>query len=222
MRMKRLLVIGGIILILTGMILMMWPEPVEEEKSIWEKIPDEEIHTNIEEEGAAENIPEYETYSKSEEAAQELGSYSGQECSRHEEADKEVGQIVLTAEEKKRMMQLGAAEAESEGEDGQWLVMSAVWNRVLDSEWPDNVIDVINHNMVTKDGRKIYQFSCVGDGRIDAANISEDSEEALERILKGDIAPEIVAFEVTSSNVLDEWFEYAFTFKNHKFYTKKH
>lgn len=220
MRMKRLLVIGGIILILTGMILMLWPEPVEEEKSIWERIPDEEIHTYQQEKRAAENISEYEAHSESEEGAPGSGQDSGSEREGNEEDDPAAG--LMTEAEEQELLRLTSAEAESEGEDGQWLVMSVVMNRVASPEFPDNVHDVIYQYKVAKGGRKIYQFSCVSDGRMAKAEPNEDTEKALERIKQGDIAPELIAFEVTSSNVLDEWFEYAFTFKNHKFYTLKH
>lgn len=220
MRMKRLLVIGGIILILTGMILMLWPEPVEEEKSIWERIPDEEIHTYQQEKRAAENISEYEAHSESEEGAPGSGQDSGSEREGNEEDDPAAG--LMTEAEEQELLRLTSAEAESEGEDGQWLVMSVVMNRVASPEFPDNVHDVIYQFKVAKGGRKIYQFSPVSDGRIDEAEPSDLTRAALERIKQGDMAPELIAFEVTSSNVLDEWFEYAFTFKNHKFYTLKH
>ena len=220
MRMKILLVIGGIILILTGMILMLWPEPVEEEKSIWERIPDEEIHTYQQEKRAAENISEYEAHSESEEGAPGSGQDSGSEREGNEEDDPAAG--LMTEAEEQELLRLTSAEAESEGEDGQWLVMSVVMNRVKSPEFPDNVHDVIYQFKVAKGGRKIYQFSPVSDGRIDEAEPSDLTRAALERIKQGDMAPELIAFEVTSSNVLDEWFEYAFTFKNHKFYTLKH
>ena len=116
---------------------------------------------------------------------------------------------------------LAMAEAEGEGPDGQWLVMSVVMNRVDDPEWPDSISEVINQYMTTKTGKKVYQFSSIADGRIAKVRRSEDSSKALERIRAGDIAPEVVAFEVEGTDILDKWFMYAFTFKNHKFYTKK-
>ncbi len=219
MRMKILLVIGGIILILTGMILMLWPEPVEEEKSIWERIPDEEIHTYQQEKREAENISELCQGEQTKEGASPYGQDSSSGCSGDEEGYPEG---LMTVFEEAEMKDLAVAEAEGEGEDGQWLVLSVVMNRVKSPEFPNTIHEVINQYMVAKGGRKIYQFSCVSDGRMAKAEPSEDTEKALERIKKGEIAPEVIAFEVTSSNVLDEWFEYAFTFKNHKFYTLKH
>lgn len=219
MRMKRLLVIGGIILILTGMILMLWPEPVEEEKSIWERIPDEEIHTYQQEKREAENISELCQGEQTKEGASHYGQDSSSGCSGDEEGYPEG---LMTAAEEVEFKDLATAEAGGEGEDGQWLVMSVAMNRKKSSEFPDNIHDVIYQYKVAKGGRKIYQFSCVGDGRIEEVEPTEETEAALERIKRGEIAPEVIAFEVTSSNVLDEWFEYAFTFKNHKFYTLKH
>ena len=221
MRMKRLLVMLGAILILTGLLMMALPEPETTEKVLWEKIPDEEIHTNIQEERATESIPVDAEDSSSEEGASEPGPDSGSECERYEEEHPAAGQIILTSQEEKEIKQLGTAEAGGEGPDGQWLAMSVVMNRVADPEWPDTVHDVIYQYMVTKDGRTIYQFSCVSDGRIDEVEPSEDTEAALERIKTGDIAPYLVAFEVEGTDILDEWFMYAFTYKHHKFYTKK-
>lgn len=221
MRIKRLLVIGGIILILTGMILMMWPEP-QEEKSIWEKIPDEEIHTYIEEEGATENIPEYETDCCIKEGAADSGSDSTSERDGDEEEPPAAGSVIeLTYDEAAELKKLATAEAEGEGCEGQWLVMSVVWNRVQDPEYPSTIHEVINQYGVTKEGKKIYQFSCVADGRIETAKPSGDSGAALARLEAGDVSPGIIAFEVTGTDILEKWFKFAFNYKNHNFFTKK-
>lgn len=194
-------------------------QPVDVEVK-WEKITDEEIHTYQQEKREAENIPEHETDRCIKEGTSDTGSDSTSERDGDEEEPPAAG--LMTKAEEEELLNLTSAEAESEGEDGQWLVMSVVMNRVASPEFPDNVHDVIYQYKVAKGGRKIYQFSCVSDDRMAKAEPNEDTEKALERIKQGDIAPELIAFEVTSSNVLDEWFEYAFTFKNHKFYTLKH
>ena len=204
--MKKGIMITGLVSVALGLMLRAFnPQESGETESIWEKVPDEEIHTVIQKEEQAENIPEpepvqeYETGTL-EEDAQAAGA--------------------LTDKEKLWIKKLAMAEAESEGEDGQWLVMSVVMNRVKDPDYPGSVMDVITQYR-TKNGKPIYQFSSVGDGRIDVAEPSPDSEAALERILKGDIAPSLIAFEKSDSDVLDQWFEYAFTYRNHKFYVKK-
>lgn len=217
MRLKKSLILGGLIAVIVGMIMLLWPAP-EEKKELWEKIPDEEIHTNIEEAKQTEDIPVNEEHSSSEEGASEVGSDSGAECEGDEE---EPGAIIdISYKEAALLKRLAMAEAGGEGIKGQWLVMSVVLNRVADPEWPDSITDVIYQYGVTKDGRKIYQFSCVSDGRIDGIEVSGDSGAALAKIEAGDVAEDIVAFEVTSSNVLDTWFKYSYTYKHHKFYTK--
>jgi hypothetical protein len=65
------------------------------------------------------------------------------------------------------------------------------------------------------------QFSPISDGRFNKVEISEDAYEALARIEAGDIAKSIIAFEVTESKVLDQYFAMAFNYKDHKFYTRK-
>ena len=219
MRLKRSIIIGGVLAIILGVLMGMWPEPVEEEKSLWEKIPDEETHTYIQETREAENISVLCQSGEAGEEASDDGSDSSSGSSTDEEGYPEG---LMTVFEEAEMKDLASAEAESEGEDGQWLVLSVVMNRVKSPEFPNTIHEVINQYMVAKGGRKIYQFSCVSDGRMEKAEPSADTEAALERIKRGEIAPEVIAFEVTSSNVLDEWFEYAFTFKHHKFYTMKH
>ena len=93
MRLKRSLIIGGVLAIILGVLMGMWPEP-QEEKSIWEKIPDEEIHTNIQEKGTAENIPEHETDGCIKEGAANSGSDSTSECDGDEEEPPAAGSVI--------------------------------------------------------------------------------------------------------------------------------
>ena len=51
--------------------------------------------------------------------------------------------------------------------------------------------------------------------------LSYEVTEALGMILNGEVAENIVAFEIKDSDVLEKWFEYAFTFRDHNFYTEK-
>lgn len=221
MRLKRSLIIGGVLAIILGVLMGMWPEP-QEEKSIWEKIPDEEIHTNIQEKGTAENIPEHETDGCIKEGAADSGSDSTSECDGDEEGPPAAGSVIeLSYDEAAELKRLATAEAEGEGSEGQWLVMSVVWNRVQDPEYPSTIHEVINQYGVTKEGKKIYQFSCVADGRIETAKPSGDSGTALARLETGDVSPGIIAFEVTGTDILEKWFKFAFNYKHHNFFTKK-
>ena len=119
---------------------------------------------------------------------------------------------LLTQEDRDLILRCAAAEGANQGEDGMWLIMSVIMNRVADEEFPDTIRDVIYQP---------HQFSVVSDGRIDLVEPTEAAEMALVRIEEGEIAPELIAFERVDSNVLDVYFMPAFTYKDHKFYTKK-
>lgn len=118
--------------------------------------------------------------------------------------------VEITYEEAQLLLKVAQAEAGNQGSDGMWLVMSVVLNRVNNSEFPDSITDVINQK---------YQFSTVLNGSIDKVEISPECHEALARIERGDIAPEIIAFETTKSKTLDKYFSCAFTYRDHQFYT---
>lgn len=197
MRLKRTLIFFGLICIIAGIILMMQQEP-EEEKQLWEKIPDEEIHHVIEEEGKAADFP----VTKSDCAAQEDIEAAGQPSETRE----------FSLQDAQLLMRIAEAEAGNQGPDGMWMVMSVVLNRVDSDTWPDSIAGVIFED---------HQFSSVSDGRFNKVEISADAHEALARIETGDVADEIIGFEVKTSEVLDKYFARAFEFKDHRFYTKK-
>lgn len=120
---------------------------------------------------------------------------------------------MYTQDDANLIKRVALAEGETEGADGMWLIMSVIINRVNDPDWPDNVHDVIYARGA---------FSSIKDGNFaKAAATSEAADEAWQRIDSGDICPQIVAFESLESNVLDKWFMEAFTYRHHKFYTKK-
>ncbi len=114
----------------------------------------------------------------------------------------------FTEEEKDLLRRVATAEAGNQGEDGMWMVMSVVLNRVSMDPWPDSVKEVIEQP---------YQFVSI-DGQCE---YSEECGRALERVCSGDIAPQIVAFERKDGDVLVKYFYPAFTYKDHRFYTKK-
>lgn len=197
MRLKRTLIFFGLICIIAGIILMMQQEP-EEEKELWEKIPDEEVHHIIEEERKAASF----SVTKSDCATKEEVEAAGQAPAVRE----------FTLEDAQLLMRIAEAEAENQGPDGMWMVMSVVLNRVDSDTWPDTIAGVIFED---------HQFSSVSDGRFNKVKISADAHEALTRIETGEVADEIIGFEVKTSEVLDEYFARAFEFKDHRFYTKK-
>lgn len=121
--------------------------------------------------------------------------------------------LVFTDEECGLLKRIATAEAGNQGEDGMWLVMSVVLNRASMDPWPDTVSGVIYEP---------HQFTSICNGSFDRiTECSEECDKAYERICSGDVAPQIVAFETKDSFVLDRYFWPAFTYKDHKFYTKK-
>ena len=115
----------------------------------------------------------------------------------------------FTYEEAQLLMGIAQAEAGNQGPDGMWLVMSVVLNRVNNPEFPDNIHDVIYAE---------NQFYAEGIGKTE---ISPECHEALARIERGDVAPQIVAFEKTTNRTLEKYFSSAFGYRDHVFYTLK-
>lgn len=166
----------------------------------------------------AENYEEENTYIEEEREEQDLSIFEpiatieqGTVAKEPEEAAGPVSRF--TQEEQKLLMQIAQAEAGNQGEDGMWLVMSVVMNRVESRDFPDTIEEVIFQES---------QFSSVSDGNFDnAVIISAEAQEAFNRIESGDIAPSIIGFEVKSSQELDKYFMAAFEFRDHRFYTQK-
>lgn len=170
----------------------------------WEKVENEKIQTVIKETEQSENLPVNGIVS---------------ECEQETVERETVG---LTFEEAQLLMKIAQAEAGNQGPDGMWLVMSVVLNRVNSSEFPNSITEVVYQKARTKKGNIIHQFSSVADNRIEEQTVlSKEVHEALERIESGEVAAEIIAFELKDSTALDKYFKYAFTFRDHRFYTKK-
>lgn len=87
--------------------------------------------------------------------------------------------------------------------------MSVVLNRVNNPEFPYNIHDVIYAE---------NQFYAEGIGKTE---ISPECHEALARIERGDVAPQIIAFEKTTNRTLEKYFSSAFGYRDHVFYTLK-
>lgn len=191
--MKKPLIIAGAISIILGISGMITePEP---QMLVYEEIPHEEVQTDIEEKEQEEGLGIDEAIEP------------GQDGSDPEELPQTA--IEVTYQEAQELMQIASAEALNQGSDGMWLVMSVVINRVNSSEFPNSIHEVIHQP---------YQFYAQGMAR---AQITPEAHEALARIERGDIAPEIVAFETTDSSCLDVYFCKAFDYRDHQFYTAK-
>lgn len=118
--------------------------------------------------------------------------------------------IEVTQAEAMELMQIASAEALNQGEDGMLLVMSVVMNRVESPDYPNTIHEVIHQP---------HQFYTAG---MKSAELTPDCHMALARLEMGCLYPEIVAFERSENNSLDVYYDEAFTFLDHSFYTVKH
>lgn len=132
-----------------------------------------------------------------------------------------VSKIEMTEEEREALERLIEAEASGEDLKGKILVGNVVMNRVNDEEFPDTIIDVIFH--VAGGDR---QFSPVADGRYYSVVVSEETEEAVERIMEGeDYSEGALYFSARDKADPDNmhWFDtnlkWLFRYGGHEFYT---
>lgn len=119
---------------------------------------------------------------------------------------------LMTKEDRALMMKVATAEGEDQGEDGMWLILSVIMNRVEDPDYPDNIHDVIYQP---------YQFTSILDKRAEEAEPTEACEMAMVRIEEGEIAPEIIAFDLKDAGILEKYFEPVFDYRDHRFFVKK-
>ena len=193
---KKLLTTSGLICFLVVLCIETHKES-DYHESIFEETH-EEVSTIITKEKQAGNLSEPKSY-----------PISKTDCITKEE----IKENTLSWEDEVLLMRIAQAEAGNQGPQGMWLVMSVVMNRVAAEEYPDTIEGVI---------LQPHQFSSVDDGHFDdQVVLGQEAFEALERIEQGDIAPELVAFENINSNVLDQYYWEAFTYRDHRFYTRK-
>lgn len=88
--------------------------------------------------------------------------------------------VLLSEEDYEILCRIVEAEAGTEDEKGRMLVARVVLNRVESSRFPDTVKGVV----FQKEGG-ICQFSPVADGRYYNVSVSEDTREAVQKVLKG-------------------------------------
>ena len=116
--------------------------------------------------------------------------------------------LEISIDDAQLLMRTAWAEAGNQGEDGMWLVMSVIMNRVNDSDWPDNVHDVVYQQSQFATPAKL-------------SDVETEAHLALARLETGSICPGIIAFETIKSNKLDRYFDQVFEYKDHQFYAKK-
>ncbi len=87
----------------------------------------------------------------------------------------------LNQEDYDILLRIVEAEAGCEDVKGKMLVAGVIMNRVESSRFPDSVKEVVFQR-----GNGTVQFSPVKDGRLDRVKISEETKEAVERVLYGE------------------------------------
>ena len=121
-----------------------------------------------------------------EHAANKKGTVSAKDNKREEIVSLSTeasGSYGVNASDKEIDMLERIVQAEAGGEDikGKILVVNVIMNRVEDEEFPDTIEDVIFQN---KNGD--YQFSPIEDERYWKVKVSDNTEEAVKRALKGE------------------------------------
>ena len=136
-----------------------------------------------------------------------------------EEIPTEAAAANLNLDEQEYQVLLRIVEAEAGGEDtiGKMLVANVVMNRVRSEIFPATVTGVVYQN--TECGA---QFAPTVDGRIDRVSVSQDTTEAVNRVLGGeDVSQGALFFRSTRSR--SSWFDQSLNrvleHGNHIFYT---
>ncbi len=127
----------------------------------------------------------------------------------------------LSDEDYEALLKIVQAEAGNEDEEGKMLVAGVVLNRMESTKFPDTVVEVV---LQQKEG--IYQFSPVANGTYRSVKVTQETVEAVERVLMGeDITQGALYF--ASRKYADpekmKWFDNSltrlFTHGGHEFFT---
>lgn len=126
----------------------------------------------------------------------------------------------LTAEDYEVLLRIVEAEAGGEDIEGKMLVAGVVLNRVEHEDFPDTVKEV-----VFQKSENSVQFSPVYSGRYERVTISEETVEAVERVLNGeDITRGALYFaarkhaDSTKMRWFDEHLTFLFAHGGHEFF----
>ena len=127
----------------------------------------------------------------------------------------------LADEDYEALLKIVQAEAGNQDEEGKMLVAGVVLNRVDSPRFPNSVLKVVKQQ---KDG--VYQFSPVANGTYERIKVTQETINAVERVLKGeDISQGALYFAARKYADPEkmQWFDASFTrlFSHcgHEFYT---
>ncbi len=131
--------------------------------------------------------------------------------------------LLITEEDKEVLLRIVEAEATCEDIKGRMLVANVILNRVVSDHFPDSITEVVfQNNGVT------YQFAPIKDGRYWSVEVSEETREAVERVLAGEDYSQgalyFAARRLANKNAMN-WFDSSlkFLFRHgvHEFFTDK-
>ena len=89
--------------------------------------------------------------------------------------------LLITEEDKEVLLRIVEAEATCEDIKGRMLVANVILNRVVSKKFPNSIAEVVfQNNGVT------YQFAPIKDGRYWTVEVSDETREAVERVLAGE------------------------------------
>lgn len=164
----------------------------------------EQINRNIMDSVA--NDPAQKEAAKSKKSAEKNKKNSSVETFKDSNASE---QIKLSTTDKKVLLRIVEAEATGEDIKGKMLVANVVLNRVNNSHFPDSV-----ENVVFQKNGSVYQFSPIKDGRYYKVDISDETREAVSRVLKGEDESKGALYFMSRSMARESsvtWFDRALT-----------
>lgn len=131
--------------------------------------------------------------------------------------------LLITEEDKEVLLRIVEAEATCEDVEGRMLVANVILNRVVSKSFPNTIAEVVFQN-----NGQTYQFSPIKDGRYWKVKVSEETREAVERVLAGEDMSQGALFFVARSMANKKamrWFDTSlqFLFRHgvHEFFTYK-
>lgn len=130
-------------------------------------------------------------------------------------------QYSLSQEDYEVLLKIVEAEAGGEDIKGKMLVAGVIMNRVESSQFPDTVKEVVFQR---ENG--VAQFSPISDGRYEKVTVSEETKEAVERVLCGEDITEGALYFAARKHADPErmkWFDDSltllFSYGGHEFFS---
>lgn len=145
---------------------------------------------------------------------------SGQRVVGYNVMEKEY-KYLLSEEDYEALLRIVQAEAGNQDEEGKMLVAGVVLNRVDSPKFPNSVVKVVKQQ---RDG--VYQFSPVASGTYDRVQVTQETIDAVERVLKGEDLSQGALYFAARKYADPEkmqWFDASltklFSHGGHEFYT---